>query len=60
MKEGQISLIDHYDGNVVIKTENFVFVKIIDLYKEKESNYDSHISHLEHALHTEMAKKNKK
>ena len=61
MKEGQISLIDHYDGNVVKKPKTHIFVKsIIDLYKEKgHLKYDSHISHLEHALHTtEMAKQN--
>ena len=62
MKDGQISLIDHYNGNVVKNSnESHIFVSsIIDLYKEKgHLRYDSHISHLEHALHTtEMAKQN--
>jgi predicted HD phosphohydrolase len=62
MQDGQISLIDHYNGNIVKKkSESHIFVSsIIDLYKEKgHLKYDSHVTHLEHALHTtEMAKQN--
>ena len=59
IKDGEISLIDHYDGKVIKNSQSLV-KSIIDLYKEKgHLKYDSHITHLEHALHTaEMAIQN--
>ena len=55
----KISLIDHYDGNVV-NEKNKKINSIINLYKEHgHKKYDSYITHLEHALQTtELAKKN--
>lgn len=57
--DDKISLIDHYDGNV-INEKNKKINSIINLYIEQgHKKYDSHITHLEHALQTtEIAKKN--
>ena len=59
MGNGKISLIDHYDGNVIDK--DYIVDEILDMYKDNgHKKYDSHITHLEHALQTtELAKINK-
>lgn len=57
--DDKISIIDHYDGNVV-NEKNKEINNIINLYQEQgNKNYDSHVTHLEHALQTtELAKNN--
>ena len=59
MNKGKISLIDHYDGNIINDTEKNIN-EILEMYiNNGHKNYDKHITHLEHALQTtELAKKN--
>ena len=52
LDDNKISLIDHYDGNIINSKDNIVD-NILNMYKEKgHQKYDSHITHLEHALQT--------
>ena len=58
IEDNKISLIDHYDGNIVSKKKQIV-EEIIQLYQcQGNKNYDLHINHLQHALQTTQLSKN--
>ena len=59
-KQDKISLIDHYDGNIININKTKLVNEIMKLYEIKGNTfYDKNITQLEHSLQiTEIAKKN--
>ena len=59
-KQNKLSLIDHYDGNIINTSKTELVNNIIRLYEEKgHTYYDKNITQLEHSLQTaELAYKN--
>ena len=56
LKNDKISLIDHYDGNIITNNtehRDYVINYIMNLYETRgHTMYDKHITQLEHAFQT--------